>query len=64
MNVGNCKIFFSEPIEITMYFDFSFFNVVYETDFFEYVELSLWTWDASHLVVVYDIFYALLDFVG
>ena len=37
-------------------FDFSFVNVVYDVDWFVYVEPSLCTWDESHLVVVYDLF--------
>ena len=45
-------------------FDFSFVNVVYDVDWFVYVELSLCTWDESHLVVVYDLFYMLLDLDG
>ena len=47
-----------------MVFDFSFFNVVYDVDWFAYVEPSLWTWNESHLVVVYVLFYMLLDLVG
>ena len=47
-----------------MIFDFSFVNVVYDVDWFAYVEPSLWTWDKSHLVVVYDLFYKLLDLDG
>ena len=35
-------------------FYFSFVNVVYDVDSFAYVESSFWTWDASHLVMVYD----------
>ena len=44
-----------------MVFDFSFVNLVYDVDLFAYVEPSLCTWDESHLVVVYDLFYRLLD---
>ena len=47
-----------------MVFDFSFVNVVYDIDFFMYVESSLCTWDESHLVVVYDLFDMLLDSDG
>ena len=38
-----------------MVFDFSFVTVVYYIDFV-YVDSSLWTWDESHFVVVYDHF--------
>ena len=45
-------------------FDFSFVNVVYDINWFAYVETSLWMWDESYLVMVYDPFYMLLDSVG
>ena len=44
--------------------DFSFVNVVYDIDWFVYVEPSLWSWDESHLFVVYNLFYMLLDLGG
>ena len=44
-------------------FDFSFVNVVYDIDWFVYVEPSLWTRDESHLVELYDLFDVLLDSV-
>ena len=47
-----------------MVFDFPFVNVVYDIDLFAYIEPSLWTWDESHLVVVYDLFDMLLESVG
>ena len=34
-----------------------FVNVVYDVDWFAHVEPSLWTWDESHLVLVYDLFF-------
>ena len=40
-----------------------FYDVVYHIDLFAYVESFLWTWDESHLIVVYDLFYVLLDLV-
>ena len=42
-------------------FHFSFINVVYDVDWFTYVEISLCTWDESHLVMKYDLFDMLLD---
>ena len=36
-------------------------DVVYHIDWFVYVEPSLWPWDESNLIVVYDHFYVLLD---
>ena len=47
-----------------MIFDFFFVNVVYDADWFAYVEPSLWTWDEPYLVMVYDVFDMLLDSVG
>ena len=38
-------------------FVFSFFDVVHYIDWFVHVELPLWTWDESHLFVVYDLFF-------
>ena len=42
----------------------TFVNVVYDIDWFAYFEPSLWTWDESHLVMVYDLFNMLLDSSG
>ena len=58
------KCFFCIYWDDHVVFDFSFVNVVYDIDWFVYVEPSLWTWDESHLVVVYDLLYMLLDLVG
>ena len=44
--------------------DLTFLNVVCNIDWFLYVESSLWSWDESHLVVVYDQLYMLLDSFG
>ena len=38
-------------------------DTVYLIDWFAYVEPSLWAWGESHLVMVYDLFYGLLDLV-
>ena len=45
-------------------FDFSFVTVVYDGDWLAYVEPSLRTWDESHSIVVYELFYVSLDSVG
>ena len=49
-------------------FDVSFINVVYDVDWFAYVELffcgSLWTGYGSHLSMGYDLCYVLWDSVG
>ena len=45
-----------------MVFIFQFVNVVYYTDWFVDIEESLYPWDKAHLVIVYDLFNALLDF--
>ena len=42
-------------------FDFYFVNVLYDVNWFVYVEPSLCTWDESKLVMVYDLVYILLD---
>ena len=47
-----------------MVFDFSFVNVVYDVDWFAYVEPSLWNWDEPYLVMVYDLFDMLFDSIG
>ena len=44
-------------------FYFSFANVVYYIDLFAYTELSLWTWNESHLAIEYDLFNVMLDSV-
>ena len=58
------KSFFCIYLDDHVVFDFSFVNVVYGVDLFAYIEASLCTWDESHLVMVYDLFYMLLDFAG
>ena len=58
------KCFFCIYWDDHMVFDFSFVNVVYDADWFAYVEPSLWTWDEPYLVMVYDFFGMLLDSVG
>ena len=58
------KYLFSIYWDDHVVFDFSFVNVMYDTDWFEYAEPSLCTWGESHLVVVYDLFYMLLDLDG
>ena len=54
---------FSASIEIIIWF-LTFVNVVYDVDVFAHIEPSLCTWDESHLVMVSDLFYMLLDSVG
>ena len=58
------KCFFYNYWDDKVLFDFSFVNVVYDDDIFVYIEPPLWTWDESHLVMVYDLFYMMLDSVG
>ena len=58
------KCFFCVYWDDHVVFDLSFVNAVYDVDWFVYVEPSLWTWDESHLVMVYNLFYVLLDSVG
>ena len=42
---------------------FPFVDAVYHINWFEYVELSLWHWNESYLIMVYDLLYVLLDLV-
>jgi len=58
------KCFFCIYWDDPVVFDFFFVNMVYDINWFMYVEASLWTWDKSHLVMVYDLFGMLLDSVG
>ena len=58
------KCFFCIYWDDHVVFDFLFVNVVHDVDWFAYVEPSLWPWDESHLVVVYDLFHMLLDSIG
>ena len=46
-----------------MVFIFQFVNVVYHIDWFVNTEESLHPWDKAHLVMMYDLFNMLLDFV-
>ena len=45
-----------------MVFVFQFVNMVYSIDWFVYIE-SLQPWDKAYLIMVYDPFNVLLDFV-
>ena len=51
------KCFFCVYWDDHVVFDFSVVNVVYDIDWFVYVEPSLCTLGESHLVMVYDVFY-------
>ena len=44
-----------------MVFILQFVDVVYHTDWFVDIGKSLYPWDKSYLIVVYDSFYVLLD---
>ena len=56
---------FSASIEMIIYVVsvFPFINVVDHIDWFVYVESSLWPWNESNLIMVYDPFSVLLDLV-
>ena len=57
------KCFFCVYWDDHLVFVFSFVNVVYHSDWFVYVEPSLWPWNKSKLSMVYDPFYELLNFI-
>jgi len=40
---------------------FIFVDVVYHIDWFSYIEPSFWPWEELNLVMVYELFYLLLD---
>ena len=46
-----------------MLFVFQFVNMVYHIDWFAHTKESLHPWDKSHLIIVYDLFNVLLEFV-
>ena len=46
-----------------MVFIFQFVNVVYHIDWFVNIEESSHPWDKTHLAIMYDLFYMLLDSV-
>lgn len=50
--VGVCLVFVFYPI-----------NMAHCIDSFSYVEVTLYSWDKSHLVIMYYAFYILLDSV-
>ena len=58
------KCFFCFYWDDHVAFDFLFINVMYDIDWFAYVEPSLWTCDEPLLVMVYELFNMLLDLVG
>ena len=58
------KCFFCIYFNDHVFSYFPFVYVVYDIDWFAYVEPNLWTWDESHLVMVYDLFYMLLDLLA
>jgi len=50
-------------LSIKMMSFFPFVDVVYYIDWLACVEPSLWPWDESSLITVYDLFYVLLNLV-
>ena len=58
-----CQMLFMQLSHDHVGFVFSFVDVVYHIDWFAYVELSLWPWDGSNLIMVYEPFYVLLNLV-
>ena len=44
-----------------MVFIFQFVSMVYHTDWFVNIEESLYPWDKSHLIVLYNPFNVFLD---
>ena len=54
---------FSTSIEMIMYFTLQFVNVVYHTDWFPDIAISLHSWNESHLIMVYHPFTSLLELV-
>ena len=54
---------FSASIEIIMSFIFQFVNMVYYIDWFVYNEESLHLWNKPNLIMVYELFNALLNSV-
>ena len=56
--------FSASIVMITWFLTFLLLMVVYDVDWFAYIEWPLCTWDESHLIVVYNPFYMLLDLVG
>ena len=64
MDVGFCQMLFMHLLRWLYGFWLFFVNVMYDVYWFAYVEPSLWNWDEYHLVMVYDLFYMLLDLVG
>ena len=61
LNVVSC--FFWIYGDDRVAFVISFFHVVYQSDWFAYFEWSLWPWDESNLIAVYDPSYVLLGFI-
>ena len=48
-----CCIYWDDHVVLT----FSFVDVVYHIDWLVFIEPSLWPWDESNLIVVYDLFF-------
>ena len=60
MGIGFCQILFLRLLRWSCGFLLWFVNVVYDVDWFAFVEPPLWTWDESHWVMLYSHFYVLL----
>ena len=63
MGADFVKGFFCTYWDYHMVFIFQFVNMVYHTDWFEYIEESLPPWDKPNLIIVYELFDVLLTSV-
>ena len=63
MGVEFCQSFLCICCDNDMDFILQFVNMVYHTNRFVDIKESLYFWDKSHTVMVYDLFNGLLDFV-
>ena len=58
-----CQMLFLYLFRWSCGFSLLFVGGMYHIDWFAYIELSLRFWNKSNLIMVYDPFYMLLDFV-
>ena len=63
MGAGFCQKHFLHLLSLSYGFIFQFVNMVYNIDWFVYIEESLHPWNKYNLIMVYELFDVLLNSV-
>ena len=64
MGAEFCQRLFCIYWDYHMIFIFQFVNMVYHIDWFAYIEESLHSWNKPNLIMMYELFDVLLNFIA